>query len=390
MSALRKLTVKERRNRLAVRHLLAVPGTSPAEVANAMVVLHATDPATIYLSTLARLRDPSVKATDDALFEDRSVVRMLAMRRTLFVASRTVLPLIHSSSSVDVAAKERRVLVKALEAAGEPDGEKWIVDAEEEVIAALDGGGLTARELTALVPRLASRIVVGSGKFTQESGATSRTLGVLGAEGTLMRGRPAGSWTGRIYTWHERSAWLGTEAPLPDPAEAAAAVAERWLRAFGPGTFNDLKWWTGWTATKLRAALGSLDVVEVDFDGATCLLLGSDLDPTVEPRPWVALLPSLDPTPMGWKERHWYLGDHAGPLFDRNGNIGPTIWIDGRIVGGWGQTPSGEIRLGLLEDIGSDYWDMLEDRQATLNLCLGDTVVRPSFPTPLQRQLSTG
>lgn len=390
MPALRKLTVKERRNRLAVRHLLADPGTSPAEVADAMVVLHATDPATIYLSALARLQDPSLNAMDDALFEERSVVRMLAMRRTLFVASRTVFPLIQSSSSVDVAARERRVLVKALEAAGEPDGEKWIGAAEDEVVAALHGGGLTARELTALVPRLASRIVVGSGKFAHETGATSRTLGVLGAEGTVMRGRPAGSWTGRIYTWHERSAWLGAEGPLPDPAEAAVALVKRWLRAYGPGTFNDLKWWTGWTATKFRAALGSLDVVEVDLDATTCLLLESDVDAAVEPAPWVALLPSLDPTPMGWKERHWYLGDHAGPLFDRNGNIGPTIWVDGRVVGGWGQTPSGEIRLGLLEDIGSDYGDMLEDRRTGLTECLGHTVVRPSFPTPLQKELSAG
>ena len=36
---------------------------------------------------------------------------------------------------------------------------------------------------------------------------------------------------------------------------------------------------------------------------------------------------------MGWKERDWFLGEHAEPLFDRNGNAGPTVWRDGRVVG---------------------------------------------------------
>ena len=37
----------------------------------------------------------------------------------------------------------------------------------------------------------------------------------------------------------------------------------------------------------------------------------------------VALLPALDPTPMGYVERDWFLGPHAPALFDRSGNIGP-------------------------------------------------------------------
>ncbi|HEX6390519.1 MAG TPA: M48 family metalloprotease, partial [Solirubrobacteraceae bacterium] len=40
-------------------------------------------------------------------------------------------------------------------------------------------------------------------------------------------------------------------------------------------------------------------------------------------------------------------------LFDRSGNIGPTVWCDGRIVGGWAQRTDGEIALALLEDVGA-------------------------------------
>ena len=70
--------------------------------------------------------------------------------------------------------------------------------------------------------------------------------------------------------------------------------------------------------------------------------------------PWVALLPALDPTTMGWQARDWYLGSHKAQLFDRNGNAGPTIWLDGRIVGGWAIRDAGEVVTGLLEDVGRE------------------------------------
>ena len=75
-------------------------------------------------------------------------------------------------------------------------------------------------------------------------------------------------------------------------------------------------------------------------------MLAADTDPVPEPEPWIALLPALDPTPMGWSGRDWYLpAEHRAALFDRTGNIGPSVWCDGRIVGGWAQRPDGDDRL---------------------------------------------
>ena len=45
---------------------------------------------------------------------------------------------------------------------------------------------------------------------------------------------------------------------------------------------------------------------------------------------------------MGWKLRDWYLPAAAADAFDRNGNAGPTLWVDGRVVGAWAQAPDGE------------------------------------------------
>ena len=57
---------------------------------------------------------------------------------------------------------------------------------------------------------------------------------------------------------------------------------------------------------------------------------------------------------MGWAGRDWYLGPHRPLVFDTNGNAGPTIWADGRVVGGWAQRRDGQIALRLLEDVGAE------------------------------------
>ncbi|MBA3719830.1 MAG: winged helix DNA-binding domain-containing protein, partial [Nocardioidaceae bacterium] len=81
------IAVAERRARLARRHRLA-PGHRAANVVEAtrsVVCLHGTDPVTVYLSALARVDGMAMSDLDRALYVDRSLVKHLAMRRTLFV-----------------------------------------------------------------------------------------------------------------------------------------------------------------------------------------------------------------------------------------------------------------------------------------------------------------
>jgi hypothetical protein len=113
--------------------------------------------------------------------------------------------------------------------------------------------------------------------------------------------------------------------------------------------------------------------------------------PPVDDRPWAALVPSLDPTTMGWKDRSWYLGDLGPQLFDRNGNAGPAIWCSGRVVGGWAQRATGEVVTRVLVDVGRDALAVIEAEVARLQawLAASGAVVKPRFPTPLHKELAS-
>ena len=159
-------------------------------------------------------------------------------------------------------------------------------------------------------------------------------------------------------------------------------MIRRWLAVSGPATTDDLRWWTGWTAGQVKAALAQIEVSEVDLDGSAGLVLaGDDEAPPGEP-PWVALLPALDPTVMGWRDRRWFLGGHGAALTDRSGNIGPTVWWDGRVIGGWAQRATGEIAFRLLEDAGTDAVGAVQAEAERLRGWIGSVRVTPRFRTP--------
>ncbi len=407
------MTVAERRCRLAVRHGLARraadaslgrPG-SPAAVARAMVALHATDPATVFLSIRART-DPPITAAEieDSLYERRELVRMLAMRRTVFAVPAESVPIVQVSTSDRIGRDQRARLVRLLAAADvAPRPEAWLADVERSVLAALAarGGMATAAELSADEPRLKTTVLVAAGKQYQASQAiTSRVLLVLAAQGEIVRGRPVGSWLSQQYRWALAGHWLPGPAgeSMPDgPADPAAGAAEQaaravlarqWLAAFGPAPIADLKWWSGWTLTQVRKSLADCGAVEVEIAGTTGAVLPDDLAPTGEPAPWAALLPALDPSVMGWQDRSWFLDPHGPALFDTFGNAGPTIWLNGRVVGGWAQRADGEIALRLFEDVGSEGRRMIDDEAGRLGAWLGEVRVTPRFRTPTERSLT--
>jgi hypothetical protein len=375
----------------------AVPpaGDPIADLARDLVVLHATDAASVFLQVAARLPGVTVADVEDALYERRSLVRMLGMRRTVYVVAAGLAGVVQVSSSAGVAATERRKLVRHLVQCGvhddTPTAEAWLGEIEQKTLAALEArGSATASRLSTDVPELRTQLHFNTGKaYDVPQNITSRVLGGLAASGHIVRGRPRGSWLSTQYEWAPTSTWLGVDGWAGDPREARVALARAWLSRYGPGTVADLTWWTGWTGAQVKEALAGLDTVPVDLDGVPGIVLAGDEEPApAAPGPCVALLPALDPTVMGWAGRDWYLGAHGPRLFDRTGNAGPTVWVDGRVAGGWAQRPDGNVAVHLLDDVGREAAALAEDLAARLSAWLGPVRVTPKFRTPLERELA--
>jgi hypothetical protein len=388
---MRRIGVEERRARLGLRHRLAATARGGAvEVARDLVGLHATDPATVYLAARARMRDPEAAAVERALYDDRSLVRILGMRRTMFVEPVELMPVVQAACTDAIAVQQRKLLLTMVAGAGlAGDPAAWVEELERVAVKALEeSGGATATELSGYDPRLATQIVVAAGKpYEGRQSMVTRILLLLAAEGRVVRGRPRGSWVSGQYRWSVVGDWLPGGVASWSLQDAQTELVRRWLAGFGPATMADVKWWTGLPMGQVRRAVAATGAVEVDLDGAPGVVLPDDLDPVPAPEPWAALLPGLDPTTMGWAGRDFYLGPHRPVLFDRNGNAGPTVWWDGRIVGGWVQRRSGEVVLRLLEDVGADAATAVEAEAARLADWLGPIRVTPRFRTPLEREL---
>lgn len=361
-------------HRLAPRHR----APSPEAAAAAVVALHATDPASVHLAVAARTEGAGapVEAVDRAL-DDRSLVRVMGMRRTMWAVPADLVPVVVAGCGRAVGEVERRRLEGLVAAQGlAANAAHLVARLEDLALGALAARGeASATELAEDVPELRRTVRVGGeSRWATDVTLASRVVLLLTCDGRVVRARRRGGWTSMLHAYA-----VAPPFERLDTIDARRELARRWVAAFGPLSADpvaDLKWWSGWTMGATRAALaGAGDAPEAPPDG----------------EPWAALVPALDPTTMGWKLRSWYLGDLGPLLFDGNGNAGPAVWWNGRVVGGWTQRPGGEVVTRLLVDVGRDGEAAVEAEAARLESWLAATgaVVKPRFPTPLVKELAS-
>ncbi len=392
-----------RRRRLLVeRHLLGGAGRSErsvADVAATLGLLHSTDPSTPYLSLHAR-SDAWVAEIDDAVYDERSLVRHTTIRRTIFLMPHDVADLAHGAANPPIVTKLRAQLERWLSSSDEIEGPAgaFLDRVESLVVTHLAAEGpATGNQLADAIPELRVRFDPAPGAaYSRPMRITSKVLEILGADRRIARARPAGAdLTSGAWTWAEYDGWFGRQPAELDADIALDGLLARYLRTFAPATVTDMAWWTGLTKTGVRAALGRIGarevalagVVEPGYAGAS-----DDLDPALvadrDGEPCVALLPGLDATTMGWKDRSWYVDDDvAAGLFDRNGNAGPTVWVDGRVAGAWTQRPDGDVTTAMVADVGRDVRAVVDDEARRVADWLGDVRVRWRYPTLLTKQL---
>jgi len=250
MPAVLRMTVDERRARLGVRHRLAAGARidDAVAIADSVVALHATDPATVFLSAAARMITPSVERLEKALYDDRVLVRTLCMRRTMFVLPVSLVPVVQAACTDALVPGERRRTLAMLEAAGVADADRQLRELEAATCAAVEEAGeATGAELSKLVPGLARKLVVGVGTTWEGTvGMTTRVLFLLSTEQKVARGRPKGGWT---------SSATGTSTAMPrrcstrtaTPSPPCGPTDASW--AAGPNGRAPARWCSGFWRT---------------------------------------------------------------------------------------------------------------------------------------------
>lgn len=287
----------------------------------------------------------AAESLDSALYETHDVVRVPAMRNTVFVVARLQLS----------------TVLAATRAAGVRSSWRFFADrltreqyerAVPQIIGALRGRELTVREL--------------KGSLSLDCDV-SAAVKLLCDEAVLVRAHPVGDRRASQHAYALMSDWLpdvdaGVEG---DEDEALTRLVRAYLHTYGPVDQADIAWWTGATKRRVRAALaalsGEVSVVTVDGREPEMLMLGVDLAElraagVLEPA-GLTLLPPLDPYTQGYADRGRFLDvAHAPWVVDRKGNVTSTVLLDGRVVGVWelAERPVAEVRLHLFAPIGAE------------------------------------
>ncbi len=345
------LAVDARRWVLHKQHLVrAGQRAGVAAVASDLIGLHATDPLTPYLSLLARIPGFEAGLLDHELYETHGVVRIPAMRNTLFLVARPQV------ATVIAATRSAGVRTSWQYFAGRLSREQY-QQAAPQILAALRGHEATVRELK---------------RSLDLDCDVSATVKLLCDEAVLVRAHPAGGPRAAQHAYALMSQWLPDLdlAAAGEEGEALARLVAAYVQAYGPVGEADIAWWTGSPRRGVRAAIaalgGALATVTVEGSDSEMLMQRDDLAAlrgaaAMEPAGLV-LLPELDPYTQGYAHRGRYLdAGHAPWVLDRKGNVTSTVLLDGRVVGVWDLTerPAAEIRLHLLAPLDKGQRDAL-------------------------------
>jgi hypothetical protein len=284
--------------------------------------LHATGAATTYLSLWSRRRGFTKKELQNALYDDRTVAKVLCMRNTLFILTKELLPVAYQAT------KQRRdtLIDRYLRHYGMPRSR---YDQCCDMVRDLLGtGAKTAAEI----------------KGDLSDPDTNLVVDLMPNDWHLVRGQPRGTWRSSLHEYSTFEVWYpDVDLQSLTPEQARVELVEHYLSRLGPASEDDIAWWASLPRSDVRTALGSLgdevETVQIEGLGSGYLLLSRDLH-TLESEPPeehdTFLLPTLDPYIMGYKDRTRFLDPaRVNKVFDRAGNALPTVWQDGRVIGVW-------------------------------------------------------
>jgi hypothetical protein len=324
-----------------------VKGKGFFEVAKAHLGLHSTDYWTPYLSVWARIGGYDAERVYTALNTGDRLIRLNSFRRTVHVIHTDNVPLVVNATGKNMfnVIKKNPLLKKYTDA----ELEVMIARIEER----LESGIATTREMK---------------KDLSDMDKEFRWVLLLAmARGTVVRATASHA-RSSLTSYALLSKWgKGVKIPRVPEEEAIAELTKKFIEVYGPVTVNDIAWWFPLTKTASKKAINALGegIVEVEIDGIAAFMTRNDLEVANSLKkpetPMVWLLPYEDHLPKAFVDRSWYLSEEMrervfpklrehyrppkGPPppkefkvtggINVSGEIRPSIWVDGEIVGRW-------------------------------------------------------
>jgi hypothetical protein len=302
---------------------------SVAEVVSAVGGLQAQDTPASRLALRPRSSGLDEAAVRRACNQDRSVVRLWAMRGTLhLVAAEDAGWLVALLGPVFAAAGRRRRLQLGLDDAVC----RRAMAALPDVLA---GGPLSRAEL---VGRLGAEGV----RIDPRGQAPAHLVAFAALAGLLCRGPDL---DGDEASYVLLEDWVGAgpraEGRAMEPQDALAELARRYLGGHGPAAPEDLAAWSGLPAGRARRAfeLVAGELREVELAGRRLWAPAGAPATRARPgsgRPLVRLLGRFDDYLLGWRDRELILDPRFARRIQAGGGwIHPAVVVDGRVAGTW-------------------------------------------------------
>lgn len=376
------LVTRITRNQIRWNHLrkqLSLDGKSKDfyGVVKAQIGLHSTDYWTPYLSVWARIGDYDARDVFSSLNSGRRVVRVNTFRGTVHVVHLENLPLVIRATGPRLGRWVRKH--PFLKKHSDSEIEEMLAD----VLDALEDQPLRMRELKKARPHIAEGM--------------RWLIFLLAARGLVVRATaPHARSTQTAYARLDKWSPRVKVQDIPED-EAIGMLLQIYVEAFGPVSVNDFAWWLPWTKTKTRKAMETAKgIVSCEISGSTHYISDKDLEvissleAPADPVIW--FLPYEDHLPKAFIERSWFLDeecqqrlfprsaafhwpegsetkrampDTGGTGVNQSGEIRPSIWLNGRIIGRW---EFGErdkryfVVYDLYEDIPAKFKPVVEEK----------------------------
>ena len=277
----------------------------------------------------------------ELLYLNRNLGKIRCMRKTLHILPKEMIPIAYAATREMVDKVSKRYVEFRVSAAKYEEFSQTILKL------------LKVREMTAAEIKKALR--------TQLD--VSAILYRMCDLGFLIRGQPEKGWKDQRHKYALFHEYFPTiDLTKQKESEARTWIVNQYLRAFGPVTENDIKWWTGFSKTQVHNAMNrahsQIDRVKISPLKGEFHMLHSDMELIQKvglvDKQTINLLPGLDPYLMGYKDRERYLQPkYYDYVFDRSGNCTSSILLDGRVVGVWDFTEDAEpsVKLFLFEEM---------------------------------------